>query len=223
MRVYGYLRASTKEQDATRAKEALINFAQNNDIVISSFTVENESGAKLERPKLFELFNLAQKGDIILIEQVDRLTRLKADDWEQLKQIIKSKGLRIISMDLPTSFINMATMKGMTANLLKPINEMLFDLLALFARKDYEDRRRRQAEGIKKAKEANRYKGRPEDRKLRSNIEVHLKDGKSYNEIQSLLGCSRHTISKVSKLLKEERARNGKQTTLEEQIKLCSK
>lgn len=38
-------------------------------------------------------------------------------------------------------------------SMLKAINNMMMDMLAAIARKDYQDRRRRQAEGIKKAKE----------------------------------------------------------------------
>jgi DNA invertase Pin-like site-specific DNA recombinase len=43
------------------------------------------------------------------------------------------------------------------------INGMLLDMLAAVARKDYVDRRRRQAQGQAKAKAEGRYKGRPED------------------------------------------------------------
>ena len=38
--------------------------------------VENESGAKLARPELFRLLADAHAGDILLVEQVDRLSRL---------------------------------------------------------------------------------------------------------------------------------------------------
>jgi DNA invertase Pin-like site-specific DNA recombinase len=43
------------------------------------------------------------------------------------------------------------------------INSMLLDMLAAVARKDYDDRRRRQAQGQAKAKAEGRYKGRVED------------------------------------------------------------
>ena len=38
--------------------------------------VENESGAKLSRPELFRLLTDAQAGGILLVELVDRLSRL---------------------------------------------------------------------------------------------------------------------------------------------------
>ena len=46
--------------------------------------------------------------------------------------------------------------------MLAAVNGMLLDMLAAIARKDYENRRRRQAEGTAKAKAAGRYRGRPE-------------------------------------------------------------
>ncbi len=48
-----------------------------------------------------------------------------------------------------------------TQRMLTAINSMMLDMLAAVARKDYEDRRRRQAEGIAKAKASGKYKGRP--------------------------------------------------------------
>jgi DNA invertase Pin-like site-specific DNA recombinase len=83
--------------------------------------------------------------------------------------------------------------------MLSALNGMMLDMLAAIARKDYEDRRRRQSQGISRAKREGRYRGRPENKELQAKIEGLLKDGKSYSYIQDLLGCSRHTISKVSK------------------------
>lgn len=107
-RIYGYLRASTKEQDAKRAKQALESFVADADLVISSWFIENESGATLKRPELFRLLDIAQRGDILLVEQVDRISRLNSQDWELLKSQITGKGIIIVALDLPTShqFIN---------------------------------------------------------------------------------------------------------------------
>jgi DNA invertase Pin-like site-specific DNA recombinase len=47
--------------------------------------VENESGATLARPELFRLLADTQPGDVLLVEQVDRLSRLTTGDWDRLK------------------------------------------------------------------------------------------------------------------------------------------
>jgi DNA invertase Pin-like site-specific DNA recombinase len=201
-RTYAYLRASTKEQDAGRAKDALLLFAKEHDLSISAFFEENESGATLQRPELFRLLEIAQKGDIVLVDQIDRISRLKDDDWYSLKSIIKAKGLRVVSLDLPTSHQFAVVSDEFTGRMLSAINDLMLDMLAAIARKDYEDRRRRQKEGIVKAKSEGRYLGRPSDVALQLKIEGLLSDKKSYDYIQHILGCSRTTISKVSKRLK---------------------
>ena len=97
-KIYAYLRASTKEQDAGRAIAELTKFVTDHCKDIASFTTENESGTTLARPKLMALLNSMQSGDVLLLEQVDRLTRLNANDWQALKRIIESKGVLIVSL-----------------------------------------------------------------------------------------------------------------------------
>lgn len=84
MRMYAYLRASTKEQDPLRAKDSLLEFAKSLKVKISAWFIENESGVKLQRPELFRLLETAEPGDAILIEQIDRITRLSEGDWHKL-------------------------------------------------------------------------------------------------------------------------------------------
>ena len=72
MFIRAYLRASTSEQDASRAKSALDVFAAEHGLRIAARYVENESGAKLHRPELFRLLSDCEPGDVLLVEQVDR-------------------------------------------------------------------------------------------------------------------------------------------------------
>ncbi|GJD66232.1 hypothetical protein MPEAHAMD_6429 [Methylobacterium frigidaeris] len=65
--------------------------------------MEHESGTKLARPELFRLLRDAGEGDICLCEQVDRLARLTDADWRKLHTEIEAMGVRIVSLDLPTS------------------------------------------------------------------------------------------------------------------------
>jgi len=159
MFVRAYLRASTQEQDATRARTALEAFAEERGLTVAAWYVENESGASLKRPKLFRLLGDCKAGDVLLIEQVDRLSRLNDADWEMLKREIGVKGMRIVALDLPTSWQCVVSTDETTARILAAVNGML----AAIARKDYTDRRRRQAEGIAKAKAEGADKGRRED------------------------------------------------------------
>src|SRR5260221_14285359 len=103
--IRAYLRASTDEQDAARAKHQVEAFASDRGMQIASWYVENESGAKLARPELFRLLADAHPGDILLVEQVDRLSRLTAQDWERLKADLTARRVRVVALDLPTSWM----------------------------------------------------------------------------------------------------------------------
>jgi DNA invertase Pin-like site-specific DNA recombinase len=78
------------------------------------------------------------------------------------------------------------------------VNGMLLDMLAAVARKDYEDRRRRQVQGIAKAKAAGTYRGRPEETARNEGTPGMLRAGMSWSAIQAAAGCSRATIAKVA-------------------------
>ena len=199
MFVRAYLRASTTEQDANRARSALDTFAQGHDQHIASYYTENESGASLQRPELFRLLADAKPGDVLLVEQVDRLSRLTEGDWQHLRATIKAKEVRVVALDLPTSHQFMASTSNTTADaftsrMLGAINDMLLDMLAAVARKDYEDRRRRQNEGIAKAKAQGAYKGRGIDKDKHANIMALLNKGTGIREAAKILGVSTSTV-----------------------------
>jgi DNA invertase Pin-like site-specific DNA recombinase len=88
-----------------------------------------------------------------------------------------------------------------TARMFEAINGMLLDMLAAVARKDYEDRRRRQMQGQAKAKAAGKYLGRPENKKRNGKIAAMLRSGASYSAVQEATACSRATIAKIAKRL----------------------
>lgn len=202
MFVRAYLRASTDEQDATRAKTDLVAFAKERKLTIAAFYVENESGASLKRPELFRLLSDCQPGDVLLCEQVDRLSRLSAPDWERLKLMIKERGVRVVALDLPTSWTMAATSTDdFTNRMFAAINDMLLDMLAAVARKDYEDRRRRQAQGIATAKAEQRYRGRPEDATRNANLLKLLEAKTPWATIVATTGASRSTLARLGKRL----------------------
>jgi DNA invertase Pin-like site-specific DNA recombinase len=203
MFVRAYLRASTSQQDATRAKLDLQAFARDRGLKIAAYYVENESGASLQRPELFRLLADCQDGDVLLCEQVDRLSRLSADDWTKLKNELQSRKVRVVALDLPTSWTMVQSGDEMTSRMLDALNAMMLDMLAAIARKDYTDRRRRQQQGIEKLKAEGGYKGRKEDAERNESIMTMLRKGQSWNSIIAGTGCSRSTLSRLSLRLKE--------------------
>ena len=218
MHLRAYLRASTQEQDAQRARAALDAFAADKGLTIAAYYPENESGASLKRPELFRLLHDSHPGDVMLIEQVDRLSRLNADDWQELKIKIQEKRVRVVALDLPTSWQLVAQGDELTQRMMEALNPMMLDMLAAVARKDYEDRRRRVAQGIAKTLAADtkaredgeldqvRYRGRRPKVDRNRDILGMLEKKLTWSEVCRITGASRSTLSRLVKASKEAQA-----------------
>ncbi len=145
-----YVRASTKDQNAERALDDLKEFASRIQDDSEAY-IENESGTKLDRPILNQLLKEAEYGDTLLIESVDRLSRLKQEEFEILKGRIKDKGLKLVVADLPTTHVLLNTSDTITGSILNLVNNLLIDLLATMARLDNEKRIERIKQGLEKS------------------------------------------------------------------------
>lgn len=194
MTVRIYVRASTKDQDAKRALTDLISFSKSYDDSHAEY-IENYSGTKLERPALNKLLDDANQDDVLLVESVDRLSRLSQDDFGVLKQRIKDKGLRLVVADLPTTHtIN----DGMTGEILNVVNNMLIDLLATMAKLDNDKRRERIKQGLANSG----YK--PSGKKANTEKHKRIKELASQNnmtkeEIAKAVGVGVATVYRVLK------------------------
>ena len=192
MTVRIYVRASTKDQDAKRALSDLIDFSKDYSDNYVDY-IENYSGTKLDRPALTKLLDNANQGDILLVESVDRLSRLSQDDFGILKQRIKDRGLRLVIADLPTTHtIN----NGMSGEILAVINNMLIDLLATMAKLDNDKRRERIMQGLANSG----YK--PTGKKANSQKHKRIKELASQNnmkkdEIAKACGVGVATVYRV--------------------------
>ena len=147
MTVRIYVRASTKDQDAERALDDLITLSKDYGDSYIAY-VENHTGTKLNRPKLNKLLEESNDGDVLLVESVDRLSRLTQDDFSTLKQRIKDKGLRLVVQDLPTTHALINATDDITNAVLTVVNDMLIDLLATMARLDNDKRKERIKQGL---------------------------------------------------------------------------
>ena len=196
MTVRIYVRASTKDQDAERALDSLKEFASTINGVTVEY-VENESGTKLDRPVLNKLLADAENGDTLLVESVDRLSRLKQEEFEVLKGRIKEKGLKLVVADLPTTHVLLNTDDTITSSILNLVNNLLIDLLATMARLDNEKR----IERIKQGLERSGYK--PTGKKANTDKHDRIKElndkGLTKEEIAKAVGCGVATVYRVLK------------------------
>lgn len=192
-----YVRASTKDQDAERALDDLKLFSKNYNDHEHVEYIENESGTKLNRPILNKLLEESEDGDTLLVESVDRLSRLSQNDFEILKNRIKEKGLRLVVADLPTTHMKFDEDQSITSSILNLINNMLIDLLATMARLDNDKRRER----IKQGLERSGYipTGKKADLTKHQRIkELNIK-GLTKEEIAKAVGCGIATVYRVLK------------------------
>ncbi|WP_312895221.1 recombinase family protein [Microvirga sp.] len=114
---------------------------------MAAFYVENESGAKLTRPELCRLLSDAHPGDILLIEQVDRFSRLTVSDRQKLKVELTARKVRVVALNLPPSWMMASPKSGdSTIRMFDAVDGMMLEMSAAVARRDYQDRRRRQAQ-----------------------------------------------------------------------------
>lgn len=200
MTVRIYVRASTKDQDAERALDDLVTFSKDYGNTNINY-IENESGTKLDRFELNRLLDEAQPKDILLVESVDRLSRLTQEHFAILKQRIKDKGLRLIVADLPTTHAKFND--DMSGQIMKVINDMLIDLLATMAQLDNDKRIQRIKQGMERS--PNKPTGKKADTAMHQRI-MKLVEGNKHKdksqkmtmeEIAGAVGCKVNTVYRV--------------------------
>ena len=190
-----YVRASTKDQDAERALKDLQYFAIQYGADTAVY-IENYTGTKLERPILNKLLTESEQGDILLVESVDRLSRLTQADFKKLKDRIQAKGLRLIVADLPTTHVTSSD--TMTGELMNVINSMLIDLLATMARLDNEKRRERIKQGLQRSgyKPTGKKANTAKHERIKKLLDI---DHMTKEEIAKAVGVGVATVYRVAK------------------------
>ena len=195
-----YLRASTKDQDAERALQILQDLNQNLNLGETIVYVENYSGTMLDRPELNKLLSEANQGDTLLVESIDRLSRLTQQDFQELKRRIQEKGLRLVVADLPTTYQMIQTSDSITHSILELINNMLIDLLATMARLDNEKRIERIKQGL--ARSGYKPTGKKANEAKHKRIKELLAAGNmTKEEIAKAVNCGVATVYRVAKVI----------------------
>ena len=191
-----YMRVSTDEQDIAR-QESLIADARGAEYYIAGVYREVACGARADRPVLERLIADLQPGDVVIAEKLDRLTRLPLIQAEQLIARIQEKGARL---SIP-GVVDLSHLEFNGNDFMRRVIEevqRIFLLIALqAARDDYEDRLRRQKEGIALAKKAGRYTGRPPNKNLKANIIRMRTEGVGIVETAKRARCSQTHVKKV--------------------------
>lgn len=140
--MYGYGRVSSSGQDPA-IQEAALKAA--GCTVIRS---EKVSGTSLAgRTELATLMDFLRPGDVLVVTRIDRLAR-SLRDLQNIVADLKAKGVHLKATEQPIDTSNAA-------------GKAFLDMLGVFAEFETNLRKERQMEGIRQAKEAGVYKGRP--------------------------------------------------------------
>ena len=153
-RTYGYARVSTREQNTDRQIEALIRFGVPEQQII----VDKASGKDTEREGYHYLkHQLLRQGDTLVVKELDRLSRNKADIKREL-EAFKAIGVRVKILDLPTTLTDFPPEQLWVQDM---INNILIEVLGAIAENERMKIRARQREGIEAAKRKAVRFGRP--------------------------------------------------------------
>lgn len=163
MAVYGYHRTSTTEQHLDRGITSIEGYCTKNNIELKKIITDQQTGKNFNRPNYQELKRWINKGDVLIISELDRLGRNKYSTLEEL-QYYKQLGVRVMILEIPTTLIDYSSLRDdMAAMLMETINNMLIEMYATFAHAEMQKKEKRQREGIQAMKERGEWDkyGRP--------------------------------------------------------------
>lgn len=153
VRTHGYARVSSKDQNEERQLKELREFGiSDRDIYI-----DKQSGKDFNRIEYQRLINVLRKGDLLVVQSIDRLGRNYNDIQGQWKYITNELAVDIKVLDMP-----LLDTRANDDNLdNRFIADLVLQILSYVAQKERENIRRRQAQGIANAKAQGKVLGRP--------------------------------------------------------------
>ena len=151
-RKFGYIRVSTKTQNETRQKDALLG----EGILERDIFIDKQSGKDFQRPQYQRLLKRLEQNDLLYIKSIDRLGRNYEEIIEQWRIISKVRRADIVVLDMPL----LDTRKG--KDLMGTfLSDVVLQILSFVAENERGNIRQRQAEGIAAAKARGVKFGRP--------------------------------------------------------------
>lgn len=204
-----YQRVSTSGQDLSRQQQLVVD-AEKAGFYVAAVYSEKVSGTVASRPELNRLIADLKKGDVVIAESLDRISRLPVAEGEALIARITEKGAKIAVPDLIdlTDIIASAT-DPLVQIVLEANQKMMLKIALHMARKDYEQRASKQASGIEVAKSKGVYKGRKPDTETNAKIVALRAEGFTIASVARKLCVSE---SQVKLILKKAAAVTGNAT-----------
>lgn len=225
MCTYGYCRISTKQQSIDRQ---IRNIKAKYDTAV--IVTEEYTGTSIDRPKWNNLYKKLKAGDIIVFDEVSRMSR-NADEGFTLYEELYNKGIELVFLKEP--HINTATYKQALQNnvsmtgtnvdfILEGVNKYLMALakeqikIAFEqSQKEVDNLHQRTREGIATARLNGKQIGQKQGAKLTTKKSIEAKEqikkhSKDFNgtlsdaDCMKLIGLARNTYYKYKREMKAE-------------------
>ncbi len=203
MKIYGYARVSSHDQNLQRQMDAFKEFG----IDEKNIFCDKKSGKNFERKNYQRLIRKLKNGDLVVVKSIDRLGRNYSAIIREWKKITDKLKANIFVMDMPLLDTRMAD--GSLTNRL--VSDLVLQILSFVAENERRNIIDRQREGIQAARRRGVQFGRPKEvyspyfisvindfdtgkitmkeasdklKKNRTTIYYHLAKIKNYNEIK---------------------------------------
>lgn len=97
MRLFAYIRVSSKDQDEDRQVIAM----KKQQVPKENIYIDKKSGKNFNRPAYKRLMKRLKPGDLLIVEPIDRLGRNYEEIIEQWRHLTKERGIDIRVLDMP--------------------------------------------------------------------------------------------------------------------------
>lgn len=198
MKVYGYLRVSTEDQDENSQRRGVDEFAAKNGLKIDEYVIDHGlSGAKEFKVRsIGKMIKKLEKGDTVIASEISRI------------------GRRLV---LVLDFIKICTEKGVNFFTVKDRysiadtlqSKVILTVMGLCAEIERDLVRQRTKEGLSRARAEGKILGRPKGRKTApekhklNNKEVLIRslmdEGLAQRKIAAIVKVNRNTLAKFIK------------------------
>ena len=220
MKIYGYARVSTSKQSSERQIRNIKELYPEAIVVTDAYT-----GTKLDRPGWTKLYKQLKPGDLVVFDQVSRMSR-DADEGFEVYQTLYNMGVNLVFIKEPhinTETYRKALETGVPLTgtnvdyILEGVNKYLMSLakeqirLAFEqAQKEVEDLHQRTKEGIETARLNGKQIGQPRGARLTTKKSVRAKEIiRKYSQdfegtlsdvdVMKLIGCARGSYYKYKR------------------------
>ncbi len=180
----GYKRVSTLDQNLARQDLGKID---------KSFEEKISGKSSADRPALIAMIEFAREGDEVLVHSIDRLAR----DLRDLQQIIQELNDKQVTVRFLSEGLSFSSDQD------DAFAKLQLQMMGAFAEFERNIIRKRQAEGIAKAKRRGVYKGRQSSIDADA-IKQRVAGGQGAIAIAKELGISRASVYRILKAEKAE-------------------